>query len=638
MPDTSVVRTRDVVGRILLFCMATLVLYVIAQRDYLLFHSFVELFSVVIACGIFMIAWNSRGFFDNNYLLFIGIAYLFVAFFDTLHMLAYHGMGVFKGYDDNNLPPQLWLVARYMESLALVVAPLYFRRWLPTGKILFLFVAVSAIAIWSIFFARNFPTCFVSGQGLTAFKRTSEYVIDLILVVALVLLYREKRRFEPKVLQLLTASIVCTIATELFFTVYIHLYGVSNFIGHIFKILSFGFMYKAIIETALKQPYGLLFRELKQSEEVLRQKEESLQLAQRLAQMGSWEWNMKTNSMWWSDEMYSLFDYEKEGTVACLERVVERVHGDDLDAVRQAIGTFLREKQPARVQHRIVRPDGTVRYMKAEVKLASSDESGTTPIAVGIVHDITEQVQAENMREDIERITRHDLKTPLNPIINIPEVLLMDSNLTEEQIELVQMIKSSGYRILSIIDASLTLYKMEQGTYVLEPDRCDLLPLIADIAKECDRQLQEKKLKLVCLLKGVPATANDAFMVVCEEMLCYTMLSNLIKNAIEASPADSLITVACDRDDTWNIISIHNRGAVPEGIRPRFFERYVTHGKSQGTGLGTYSALLAARAHKGDISMTTDEETGTLLTVRLPHDPGAGEVPAMSDRGVSAGR
>ena len=72
-------------------------LYLTSLYSYLLFHSLAEIFSIVVACGIFMITWNARRFLDNNYLLFIGIAYLFIGCFDLLHTLAYKGMGVFSG-------------------------------------------------------------------------------------------------------------------------------------------------------------------------------------------------------------------------------------------------------------------------------------------------------------------------------------------------------------------------------------------------------------------------------------------------------------------------------------------------------------------------------------------------------------
>lgn len=243
--------------------------FILSTKNYLLFHSFAELFSIVIAFGIFTLAWNTRTIIRNDYLLFIGIAYLFVAFIDTLHTLAYKGMGVFKDIDDNNLPPQLWIIARYMESLSLVIATLFFRRKLSAKIQVIVYSAVTAIFLLIVFYWQVFPTCFVSGVGLTRFKVASEYIICSILAVALLLLLRNKKEFEKDVLQMLVLSIVFTIATELSFTIYVNLYGLSNIVGHFFKILAFYFIYKAIVQTGLERPYSLVFRNLKKSEESL---------------------------------------------------------------------------------------------------------------------------------------------------------------------------------------------------------------------------------------------------------------------------------------------------------------------------------------------------------------------------------
>ena len=102
-----------------LFLLALLLfgLYLSSLYSYLLFHSLIEIFSIVVGCCIFVLAWNSREHLDNNYLLFLGIAYLFVSALDLLHTLAYKGMGVFPGYDAN-LPTQLWIAARYVQGLS----------------------------------------------------------------------------------------------------------------------------------------------------------------------------------------------------------------------------------------------------------------------------------------------------------------------------------------------------------------------------------------------------------------------------------------------------------------------------------------------------------------------------------------
>jgi signal transduction histidine kinase len=252
-----------------------LTLYLSSLYSYLLFHVLVELFSIAVAWGIFMVVWNSRRFHDNGYLVFVGISLVFVGLLDLVHALAYKGMNVFPGYDAN-LPTQLWIATRYLESLSLLIAPLYLYRRLRTGLIFACYAAVTALLLLSMFYWQVFPGCYVEGSGLTPFKRISEYAISSILLLAIVALWRERQAFDRRVFRLLIASLVVTIASELAFTFYISVYGFSNLVGHFLKVLSFYLIYKAIIETCLVRPYALLFRELKQSEEALRRENQEL--------------------------------------------------------------------------------------------------------------------------------------------------------------------------------------------------------------------------------------------------------------------------------------------------------------------------------------------------------------------------
>lgn len=243
-------------------------LYLTSLYNYLLFHSLAELFSIVIGCGIFIIAWNSRRFLHNNYLLFLGIAYLFISGIDLLHTLAYKGMGVFRGYDAN-LPTQLWISARYLESFTLFIAPFFLGTKLKARFAFLGYILATFLLLASVFYWKIFPTCFIEGIGLTPFKRISEYLISLMLLGSIAMLVRKRHEFDLDVLRLLIVSIALTVASELAFTFYIHVYGLSNLIGHYLKIISFYLIYKAIVETGLAKPYALLFRDLKRSEAAL---------------------------------------------------------------------------------------------------------------------------------------------------------------------------------------------------------------------------------------------------------------------------------------------------------------------------------------------------------------------------------
>ena len=253
------------------FALALLVLaglYVASRYNYLLFHFLAEMFAIVIACGMFVISWNAREFTTNHCFLLIGIAYLFVGGLDLAHTLTYKGM-LFITPDDTNTATQFWIAARYVESLSLLISPFMLNRRLKEYSVLSIYATLFVLAILSILYWDVFPDCFRPETGLTDFKKTSEYIISLILLGAGFQFYRTRHHQDKVVLKGLLISIFLTIASEISFTEYADAYSSANLIGHYFKILSFYFIYKAIIETGLKHPYALLFHELKNSEQSL---------------------------------------------------------------------------------------------------------------------------------------------------------------------------------------------------------------------------------------------------------------------------------------------------------------------------------------------------------------------------------
>ncbi len=243
-------------------------LYLTSFYSYVLFHIVAESFSIVIAFSLFMIAWNTRHLTTNNYVLFLSIAFLFVGLIDFVHTLAYKGMGIFREFDAN-LPTQLWIIARYLQSLSLLVAPWFLDRK-PNVRVVFgFYLSVTLLLLATVFSGTLFPDCFVDGQGLTLFKIVSEYVICLILLLSLALLLHRSEKFDPIILRLMVWSIVLTIVSELAFTFYISVYGLSNLIGHYFKIFAFYLVYRAIIVTGLENPYRLIFYDLQKNREEL---------------------------------------------------------------------------------------------------------------------------------------------------------------------------------------------------------------------------------------------------------------------------------------------------------------------------------------------------------------------------------
>lgn len=407
-----------------LFCVSVLFgLWLVSKCSYLLFHGIAEIFSIVVAFGIFVLAWNSRYFAENAYLLFVGIAYLFVAGLDLLHTLAYSGMGVFQGYG-SNLATQLWISARYIQSASLLSAAFLIRRKLSVRFTLAAYGIVTSLLLASIFYRNIFPACFVEGQGLTVFKKVSEYLICLLLLASIVMLLTQRREFEPHVLHLLIASIAVTIASELVFTLYVSVEGPLNLIGHYLKIISFYLIYRAIIQTGLTKPFALLLRDLKQSEDALKAAKENLEseVEERTAELRrsieklqeaelryrivadfnyDWEyWEKPDGTLSYvSPSCRRLTGYTAEEFIDNPELLTGVVVSEDRDIWKHHRREELENPTFMEIQFRIQTKDGRIRWIEHACKPVKYETGEFLGLRVSN-RDVTERKQAEEALQE----------------------------------------------------------------------------------------------------------------------------------------------------------------------------------------------------------------------------------------------
>lgn len=259
------------------FVLAVCGLYASSLYSYLLFHTLVELFCMFVMLSAFLLSWNSRKLLDNHYFLFLALSFIPSGALEVLHTFSYKGLGIFPGHDAN-LPTQSWIAFRYVFSLSFLAAPFFVTRKINVNLTLGAFAVATPLLVAAVV-SGYFPDCFVEGSGLTPFKIYSEYVIMTILAAALVLLYRKRQSFDPRVLRGLAFSILSAIAADAAFTRYISVYGPANLVGHLLVFLSAFLIYRAIVVTGIKQPAALLFRDLELSQRALKESEELLQIA-----------------------------------------------------------------------------------------------------------------------------------------------------------------------------------------------------------------------------------------------------------------------------------------------------------------------------------------------------------------------
>ena len=623
-------------------------LYLTSLYNYLLFHSLVEIFSIFIACSIFLVAWNSRRFMDNNYLLFLGIAYLFVGGLDLIHTLAYRGMGIFPGYE-TNLPTQLWISARYLESISLLIAPIFVVRNIKKRFVLTAYILTISFILGSIFYWRIFPDCFVEGLGLTTFKKVSEYLISLILIGSIVLLFKKKTAFDDNIFRLLIASIVLTICSELAFTFYISDYGFSNLTGHFLKFISFYLIYKSIIESGLVKPYSLLFRNLKQREKELHNL--NLELEKRVEhrtadlkkevveRKHAQKELLKSKTM-----LQSVFDGISEPlllldnnlTVKILNKAAIEYYGDNgRSAIDKPCYRVFKENSgpcegcniaPAVFEGRhgnferkgFMNPERLERVVVYPVK----EKSGEDGAAIIRVTDITESKMLERQLIQNEKMASlgvlisgiaHEINNPNNYIsVNIPilrdylnivmpivdeyakqnpdmEIMYMSyAEFREDIFELIDNVQHGSRQINSIVRDLKVFSAVDKDK---KNERIDLKPMIEKVVSFCGSKIRRSVKNFnVQMPENLPETPV-------ESQLLEQILINLLINAAQAfdKPVDenSEINLSVSMDDVkenqLNIDVSDNGCGMDDVTMEKIFDPFFTTKSSEeGTGLGMY--------------------------------------------------
>ena len=213
------------------------------------------------------------------------------------------------------------------------------------------------------------------------------------------------------------------------------------------------------------------FTDLKTARENLIRSEDMLKKAQKVAHVGSWTWNIKTNSLEWSDEMFRIFDIDKDTFTGDLGDVIARsIHPEDRPAVEESNLAVAQDKRPVPLEYRIVLPDGNVRSVYAEAGELTLDENGNSAVLTGIAQDITERKKAE------EELKFRNLLLTTQQETSIDGILSIDKD---------WKIISYNKRFLDMWGISSGEMETKSGTHILH--------LVLQVIKDTDQY--EKKVK-----------------------------------------------------------------------------------------------------------------------------------------------
>lgn len=213
------------------------------------------------------------------------------------------------------------------------------------------------------------------------------------------------------------------------------------------------------------------------------------------------------------------------------------------------------------------------------------------------------------LKADLERILFDHIKIPLNNLHDVSHRLLQKSITNNQAVQEGIVLEKVRTTIERLIESLNSLVKIEDKDFSPSLVNVNLSKVSNNMTGNLSREMTEKSISFESY---IPPNIQ----VQADEVLLHAMLSNIFLNAIEAAPRGSQVIIFYKQKEEYEVITVYNRGGVDKSIVERFFDKYITKGKLNGTGLGTYSAKLITEALGGRISLDSQEDE-TRITIEL---------------------
>lgn len=348
------------------------------------------------------------------------------------------------------------------------------------------------------------------------------------------------------------------------------------------------------------------------------------------ANIGTWELNILTGEVFWSERIPVLFGYAAGQLETSYDNFLKCLHPDDREPVITAVNASIEHDLPYEIEHRVVWPDGSIHWILERGRV-ERDEQGKAISMVGIAQDISELKQAQftltDAREEAENANRakseflssmsHELRTPMNAILGFGQLLEYSKDLSDRQNEYIKEILKAGGHLLELINDVLDLSKIESGTIELSIEAVDL----HSVLQECFSLLNP-----LAIQKNISLTDNsaDGLMVRADRTRLKQVLINLISNAIKynAEGGDVTILTEADADDTVRILVRDTGYGIPaEKLDAIFlpFNRVGQEGSEiEGTGIGLTITHRIVEMMAGRLGVESTEGVGSTFWLTLP--------------------
>ena len=364
--------------------------------------------------------------------------------------------------------------------------------------------------------------------------------------------------------------------------------------------------------------------------------------SQIFANIGTWDWNIVTGKLYWSERIWYLFGYDKKLISTTYENFIAAIHEDDRELVTDAITNCVEKGDEYNIEHRVVWSDGSIHWLHERGDVVR-DKDDIPQHMLGVVQDITLRKKAEHLlleaTEDAETANRaksqflssmcHELRTPMNAIMGFGQLLTLELEqaLTENQRESVNEILKASDHLLDLINEVLDLSRIEAGRIDLSIEDVNIgiiilesLQLILPLAniRNITVKLQRDEDEL-----DISGLKDEKYLVRADFTRMKQVLVNLLSNAVKYNSENGFITIKYEQVDGNTRISVTDTG---EGLNMEQQEKLFTafnrlgaeNTEIEGTGIGLVITKHIVDLMGGEIDFESNIGTGSTFWFELP--------------------
>ena len=336
-----------------------------------------------------------------------------------------------------------------------------------------------------------------------------------------------------------------------------------------------------------------------------------LREAQSIAHIGSWEWDMRSDAITWSDELYRIFGLEQGTAPLSYSPYLEQVHPEDRARVDETVRQACADGQPFAVEHRLLRPDGSERVVSGRGRAVFEGDEPVT--MVGTAQDVTEQRQIEKLREDILSAVSHELRTPLTSVLGFALTLEERRAELDPQTvdEIVADIAQAARRLERLLADLLDIERLRLGHTIVRRERVDVADLVRRVV--ADYPLGGR----VVSITGGPVSANV------DGAKMERIVDNLVVNAAKHTPPEGPIEIRVDTRGRDLLLVVEDEGpGIADQYKQEVFETFNrgpnVSSMAPGAGIGLSLVSRFAAIHGGRAWVEDAPGGGASFHVLIP--------------------